>query len=265
MPEDLKKGVLPKVIMGLFAAFLFVLVFYFLIAINAKIRETNHLGKEDSTVSISKTGTVYATPDLATVTITVTTEAKTADDALNQNREKAGKIVDFLKAQGIQDNDIKTIYYNLYPRYEYESSSAPEIYYPSGQRYLAGYDATESMEVKIRQLDKIGAITQGAVTSGATDVSGLTLTIENEEQLKTQARNLAIAKVKVEAGDIATGLGVKLGRIVGFTESNYIPPMFGYGITAESAKGSGSTPSAAPVATGENKVEITVTITYEIN
>ncbi|MFA5013212.1 MAG: SIMPL domain-containing protein [Candidatus Paceibacterota bacterium] len=260
-------GVLSKAIMLVFAIFLFVVTFYFLVAINAKIKETQRPSKETTTtVSVSKTGTVYVQADLAVVDLTVTTEAKSADGALTQNRAKASKVLEFLKAQGVQEKDIKTINYNLYPRYEYSKAGAgAEIYPPisDGQRYLVGYDATETIEVKIRELDKIGAITQGAVTAGVTDVGSLNFTVESEDAAKNQARSQAIVNARAEAEMIASGLGVQLGQIVGYTESNNFP-YYGMGGAMKSLDSSVATPSAVPVAVGENKVEVTVNITYEI-
>jgi uncharacterized protein YggE len=266
LTDEIKRGPLPQIIMILVAVFIFVVIFYFLIAANAKLKETQYIGigsQQNNTITVSKTGTVYAKPDLATVTVTVTTDAKTASDAINQNRDKSSAVITFLKAQSVQDKDIKTVGYNVYPKYEYGGTVVESSIYPSVRNpKLVGYTATESLQVKIRQMDKIGDITTGAVTAGASNVSSLAFTVENIDTVKAQARNQAIADAKAEAQSIASNLGVKLGRIVGFNESQYNPIYY-----ADMAKSSGTgiAPAAEPVATGENKINDTVTIIYEID
>jgi uncharacterized protein YggE len=266
--EEIKRGPLPQVIMIIIAVLLFVFIFYFLVLINAKVKETQYIGtgsQQNNVISVSKIGTVYAEPDLAVVTITSTTDAKTASDAISQNRDKSSAVITFLKTQGVQDKDIQTTGYNVYPKYDYGSSVIVPMQtdiYPSRTPRLIGYTATESLEVKIRALDKIGDITTGAVTAGASDVSGLSFTVENIDAVKAQARNKAIVDAKADAQNIANGLGVRLGKIIGFTESGTYPyPVY------DMAKSSGAGVASAtqPVATGENRIDDTITITYEIN
>lgn len=263
--EEMKKSVLPQILMIITAALLFVLTFYFLVAINTKIKESQNIGSDTankSTISVSKTGTVYVKPDLAVVTVTTTTDAKTASDAINQNRDKSSAVITFLKAQGVLDKYIKTVNYNVSPKYDYSATMDSQIYPPIRQPKLVGYTATESLEVKIKQLDKIGDITTGAVTAGASDVSSLNFTVENTDVVKMQARAQAIADARTDAQSIANGLGIKLGKIVGFTESGYNPIYYSYDMAKSS--GIGSAPAAQPVQTGENKIDVTVNIIYEI-
>lgn len=258
--EELKKGVLPQILMIVAAALLFVLTFYFLVSINTKIKEGQNIGVDTSnksTISVSKTGTVYVKPDLAVVIITATTEAKTASDAINQNRDKASAVISYLKSQGVADKYIKTVNYDVSPKYDYIMDQTQS--YPIRQNKIIGYTATESLEIKIKELEKIGDITTGAVTAGANDVSSLSFTVENTDIVKMQARAQAIADAKIDAQNIANGLGIKLGKIVGFTESGYNPIYYGYDTKASAMGG-----SLESVQTGENKIDVTVNIIYEI-
>ncbi len=264
--EQIKNGPLPKIIATTVSVLLIVIIFYFLVLTNAKMKETQYIGigsEQNNVISVSKTGTVYAKPDLAVVTVTSTTESKTASEAISKNREKASAIITFLKGQGVEEKDIKTSYYDVSPKYEYSRvSSQPSVYYPSNQ-VLVGYTATESLEVKIRQLDKIGEITTGAVTAGASDVSGLSFTVEDMDAVKMQARAEAIKNAKTDAESIANGLGVRLGKVISFTESgNY--PYYAYDYLAKSSAIGGAKMATVPVATGENKIQVTVNISYEI-
>ena len=266
---EIKQNPLFQVFMILASALAFVIIFYFLVVINAKIKEAKYIGnsQRDNIISVSKTGTVYIKPDLAVVTITTTTEAKTADAAINKNNEKSSAIKELLKQQGIEEKDIKTVGYNVYPRYEYIKSEDLTSSYVGGKRTLAGYEATESLEVKIRQMDKIGEITTGAVTAGADDVGSLSFTVENMDNVKSQARSQAIANAKTEAQTIANSLGVQLGKIVGFNESGNNPIYYNDALKSSYGAGAIALESApqASVSVGENKIEVTVNITYEIN
>ncbi|MFA5087274.1 MAG: SIMPL domain-containing protein [Candidatus Paceibacterota bacterium] len=261
--EEIKNNPLSQVIMIIVAVLLFVITFYFLVMINAKVKETQYIGGgQNNVISVSKTGTVYVKPDLAVVTITSTTDAATASDAISKNRDKSSAVLTFLKAQGVEDKYIKTVSYSVNPKYEYVSAiSAIDYARPLNQK-LVGYTATESLEVKIKQLDKIGDITTGAVTAGASNVSGLSFTVENIDAVKADARNQAIANAKADAQSIAKGLGVNLGKITGFTESGSYP-YYAYDMAKSSGIG-GGVPTAVPVATGESKIDVTVNITYEI-
>ncbi|HPC30579.1 MAG TPA: SIMPL domain-containing protein [Candidatus Pacearchaeota archaeon] len=268
---DTKRNPFMQILLILISAFTFVLIFYFLVMINAKIKETKYIGniQRENIISVSKTGTVYVRPDLAVVTITATTNEKTVTAAINKNSEKSAAIKEFLKQQGVEDKDIKTVNYIVNPRYEYIKLLADElessILYPNGKRTLVGYEASESLEVKIRQLDKIGDITTGAVKAGADDVGNLVFTVENIDIAKAQARAEAIAKAKSEAQIIANNLDIHLGKIVGFNESGNTPIYFNAAKAYdESSISFGSTPQAS-VSIGENKIEVTVNITYEIN
>jgi uncharacterized protein YggE len=111
-------------------------------------------------------------------------------------------------------------------------------------------------------MEKIGAIIQAAVDNGSNEAIDLQFTIDKEDELKAQARELAINKARTKAEELAKQLGVKLVRIVSFSENNYVP--YYYPMEKSSATGLGGGSSVPQIETGENKIEITVSITYEI-
>ena len=127
---------------------------------------------------------------------------------------------------------------------------------------LVGYEVTQSLEVKIRDMEKIGNIIEGATAAGANEVGSLQFTVDKEEEFKKQARKEAIEKAKAKAEELASQLGVNLVKITNFSESSVIPYFYGLEKAAAPAgMGAGETPQ---IETGENKIEVTVTITYEI-
>jgi len=235
--------------------FLVSLIVWVNIDIQNKITET------ENTITVSDTGEIYAKPDLALTTFSVISEEKTVAEALNKNTEKMNAVIDFVKGQGVEEKDLKTTSFNIYPRYEWHEKEACVPPCPSGERVLVGYEIRQSLEVKIRDLEKIGAIIEGATEAGANQVGDLQFTIDKEDELKKQAREQAIEKAKTKAKELASQLGVNLVRISNFSESSVVPRY--YGLEKVAVPGAGE--ATPQIEIGENKIEVTVTITYEIN
>lgn len=248
------------ILSGLLSIFIITLSVSTLVNINNKIKEGRYIGQEvesKNTITVSDKSEVYAKPDLATTDFSVITEAKTVTEALTQNSEKMNKIINFVKRQGVDEVDLKTTNFNIYPRYEYE-----KITYPTGKRILAGYEIQQTLQVKIRDLSKISSILQGVADAGANQIGDLQFTIDKQDEFKQQARNQAIKKAKEKAEDLAKQLGVHLVRITDFSEGTNEPYVYRE-LTADAKSfGGGEMPQ---IETGQNKIEITVSITYEIN
>ena len=245
------------------AVFLLALTVSTIVGIQNKIKEGKYIGQEietKNTITVSDKGEVYAKPDLALTDFSVITEKKTVAEAMSENAEKMNAVIDFIKEQGVEDKDLKTVNFNIYPRYEWYDTIQ---FYPQGKRVLVGYEVQQSLEVKIRDMEKIGDIIQGATDAGANQVGDLQFTIDNPDELKKQARGQAIEKAKNKAEELASQLGVKLVRITNFSESGVIP--YYYGFKKAVGMGGGEEAPAPEIETGENKIEITVSITYEIN
>ncbi len=259
MVKELKNcGILCKIIGILFIVFILVLIGYYSAATTEKLKQADYVGRDNNVIAVSKKGTVYATPNLVQVSLSVITEEKKVGDALKGNSEKSSAIIEFLKEQGISETDIKTTYFNVSPLYEWHKDTLDV--YSTGTRVLVGYEANQTIEVKIRDIEKVSSIIEGSVDVGANEVSDLRFIVENEEAFKTQARTKAIIDAKAEASQTAQTLGVKLGDIVSFTESSYIPVSYDL---KSSVIGMGEV-AAPSVALGENKIEVTVNIVFEI-
>lgn len=243
-----------KVLLVLLSLLLLALVVSIVIDINDKITES------ENTISVSATGEVYAAPDLALTSFSVMTEAATVVKALSENTEKMNAVIAFVKSEEVADKDIKTTGFNIYPRYEWYEKGTCFPPCPSGRRVLVGYEVRQTLQVKIRDMAKIGVIVQGATDQGANQVSNLQFTIDDEDELKKQAREQAIDEAKSKAETLAAQLEVRLGKVVQFTESGVFPR---YYAMEEAAMGRGGGEDLQ-IETGENKIEVTVTITYEI-
>jgi len=244
-----------KVVFTIF--FILLTVFIGVMIVN-EMKRGKYIGQDvQNTISFSATGKVFAKPDLVLTTFSVITEEKTVAQALTENSESMNNVIEFMKSQGIEDKDLKTTVFSIYPRYEWHKSELS--YYPQGERVLVGYEVRQSLEVKIRDMEKIGILIEGATNAGANEVGSLQFTFDNEDELKAQAREQAIDKAKQKAEELATQLGVRLGRITDFQE-NLILPIF-YEMKAVSEMGGGAAPQ---IETGQNLISSSVIITYEI-
>ena len=246
---------------------LFVLlsVFIALKAVN-EIKNNKYIGAgitPGNTITVSGTGEVSAVPDIATETVTIQSEGKTQKEAQEPVSVKEGKVLAFLKSVGVADKDIKTESNSVYPKY----TAGPQIECfrypcPPVNQVISGYTATETISIKIRNVDDTGKIVQGLSEIGV-ELSGPNFSIDDEDGLKAEARQKAIADAKVKAASLEKDLGISLGRIVSFNEDGGGYPVY-YGKAMMSADSVGSAAPAPTLPTGENKITSNVSITYEI-
>lgn len=236
----------------------------------SEFKEMRYIGSgvsASNTITVSGEGEVTAVPDTATFSVTIQERAQTVAAAQEVATERSNEIVDFLKGEGIEDRDIKTTDYSVYPEYEYETRvcSANEYCVP-GRQNLVGYNVSQTVTVKVRDTEKAGDLLSGVGTLGASQVSGLSFTIDDEDALKEEARDQAIAMAKEKAEALADSLDVRIVRVVGFSEDGYYPPMpYAYGRGASMDMAVAQEAKAAPaLPVGENKIYSNVTITYEI-
>lgn len=241
-----------KLVLGWLLVVLVIVLAVFLVVIT---RQSLNTAATTNTVSFSGEGKISAKPDIAVVDLSVVTQAATSKMAQDANSVKTNKITAFLKSQKIADKDVKTTNYNIYPQYTYPRNGQPQI---------SGYQANETIEVKIRNLDQASAIVDGAVTAGANQLNGPNFQIENPEKLKDQARALAIADAKARADTLRSQLGISLGKIVNFSENTGGYPIMYNDKAMASGLGGGIAVPAPSLPTGENEITVDITITYQI-
>ncbi len=204
----------------------------------------------ERTITVSAEGKIYAKPDIGEINLGVTNEAKTVSEAQKQSTEAINKIMAFLKSAGIAEKDIRTANYNISPVYDYTEH----------KQTLRGYQVSQNLEVKIRDLAKSGDIIAGVTANGANIVGGLSFIIDDSDALKAEARKQAIEKAKVKAEKLADDLGVNLGELINFSEySGEIPKTF-----YNEAAGMEATPPSPEIPTGENEIIVDISLTYEI-
>jgi len=250
-----------KLFFAIFALVVFclflVLIISGIVGIINKIKEGHYIGANApyaKTISVQGQGKVYAKPDIAIVDLSVVTDGTNLKTVQDKNSAKMNKVTEFLKGFGIEEKDIKTINYQIYPRYNYENRVIPQI---------IGYEITQALEVKIRALDKIGDILDKSVSAGINQVSSLRFWVDKDEDLKEQARKLAIDDAKKKADKLASNLGIKLVKLTGFTEETGYYPVPIYAKEAGGVGGGGET--TPNIQTGENEITINVILIYEID
>ncbi len=219
-----------------------------------------------NSIAVSGKGEAISIPDIATFSFTVNETAKTVKEAQDKASTKTNKALDEVRAKGIENKDIKTLSYSINPKYEYSQGICNQFGCPNGKSVLVGYDVSQTIQVKVREIAKAGEVFDTLGTVGIDNVNGLTFSTDNIDTVKAVARAEAIKNAEEKAEKIAKELGVKLVRVISFYDSSDDQnPMYAreiMGVDMMSAKAA-SAPSVS-IPTGEQKVTATVSVTYEI-
>ncbi len=214
-------------------------------------------------ITVEGTGEVSSAPDMAQITFTVTESAKDVATAQAAATKKNDEALSVLRELSISDKDIKTLGYNVSPKYSYDQPCGPGMYCPqrvSGTPIIIGYDVSQTIEVKVRDTAKVGEVLQGLGDSGVQNISGPNFMIDNEDGVQNEARAKAIEQARAKAKQLAKELGVRLGSVVSYSENGSYPQPMMYG-----AKNGDMMEASAPtLPVGENMTSVTVSVTYEI-
>lgn len=202
------------------------------------------------TITVSGEGRVDAAPDMATINLGVTTQARTASEALAANSASLTTVLDNLRAAGIEARDIQTTGLSVNPSWQYDQSG--------GNGRITGYVATNGVTVRVRALDTLGGVLDAAVKDGANTLNGIEFGLAEPGPAMDEARTRAVGDARRRAELLTAAAGVKLGRIVTISEGGgYAPPMPMYRAEAASA-------APVPVAAGEITASASVTVVWEL-
>ena len=253
-----------RLVSKLAAAFLLVAtIFVGARAVNALMNFDAVATPPQNVITVDGEGKVTASPDIATVTFTISEDADTASDAQDKATKKVNVALSLLKDLKVDEKDIKTSSYNVSPRYNFQ----PPCYTypcPYQEQRIIGFTAAETIDVKVRDLDSTGKVLSALGSAGVSNLYGPNFTIEEAEKLKVGARKDAIAEARAKAKELAKQLGVRLVRVVNYSEGGYYPGPY-YSKTEAVGLGGATPPrDAAVVPPGENEIKVNVTITYEI-
>jgi uncharacterized protein len=200
-------------------------------------------------ISVNGEATISVAPDLAQIDGGVTSEARTAREASDANNAAMGKVLLALKGAGIAEKDIQTSRLSLQPQ------SAPNRV--SGPAVIVGYRASNRVTVRLRDVVKIAGVIDTMVGAGANDIGGINFMVSNASKLLDEAREQAVADARRKAEIYAKAAGVTLGTPLSISEEGNAAPVFRGKMAAPMA-------AAAPVAQGEETLQVTVSVTWAI-
>jgi len=201
----------------------------------------------DRLVTVTGTATVAVAPDTAMIRIGVTSQGKNARAASEANAKQMTAVLNAIKANGIDARDIQTSRLSLQPQYDASKQ---------GPARLTGFQVTNQVTVRIRDIGKLPAILDHAIAAGANEMSGIEFVVSQQSKLLDQARSEAIADAHRKAMLYVQAAGAKLGRVVAITDEGASPPPH----PVMQAVRAG----AVPVAPGERTLRASVTVSYEL-
>lgn len=210
----------------------------------------------EHTISVTGTGRVVISPDVADLRVGVSVSRPTVKAAREAAAESMSKVVAALKKLGIADADIQTTILSLQPVYDYSTNTNPPR--------LTGYQLQNSVAVTVRDLDKVGDAIDNSLAAGATTFDGVSFRVDDPAKAEAQAREAAMAQAKAKAETLAKGAGVSLAGVASISETAApVPyPMYYARDAAGVAAPDKSVPT--PVEAGTNEVTVTVAVSFLI-
>ncbi|MFC1732258.1 SIMPL domain-containing protein [candidate division KSB1 bacterium] len=258
------KGIHHKKMRGPLLIVMTLLSLFLLSLVVTEVRGWQYIGsgiQPTNTISVQGEGEVFAVPDTGTFSFSVIKEGETAEVVQADAAEVSNQVIAYLKDNGVEEKDIKTTGYNVYPRYEWEKIVCVTYPCPQGERELVGFEINQSVQVKVRDTSRAGELLSGVGGFGVENISGLSFTIDDEDELNREARQMAVADAKEKAEALADDLNVRIVRVVNFNE--YSSPRFA--MFESKAMGMGGDMASIPeIPMGENRITSQVNITYEI-
>ncbi|HBK47196.1 MAG TPA: hypothetical protein DDZ67_12345 [Xanthomonadaceae bacterium] len=202
-------------------------------------------------LNVSAEAEAKRVPDVATLSAGVITEAADGNTAMRQNAQQMDKVMAAIRAAGIAEKDIQTSGINLSPRYQYKDNEAPRI---------NGYQASNTVSLKVRDIAKLGKVLDVLAAQGANQINGPSFEIDQPEPVYDEARLAALQKAQARAQTYAKSLGLKVRRIVSISEGQGggmrpVPMM--RAMAMDKAE-------ATPVAPGETTLSINLEVTFEL-
>lgn len=205
----------------------------------------------DGTVlDIAAEGSTTRVPDLALIQAGVVTQAATAAQAMQSNAARMASVIAALRGAGIAERDLQTAVIALNPVYRNEDNKPPVI---------TGYQASNQLTVRFRDVAKSGAILDTLVRQGANNISGPNLTIEKPEAALDEARTDAVRKARARADLYARAAGLRVDRMLSITESGANPPQE---IMVRALQRSAYAAADSQVLPGERDVTINVSVRF---
>jgi len=211
-------------------------------------------GEASPQISVVGVGQVYVTPDFATINVGVRSQADSVAEALEQNNAQSNAIKDTLMAQGVDEQDIQTASFNVYPQSDYDFQGIITRTY---------FSVENNVFVTVRDLGQLGATLDAVAKSGANNIYGISFDVQDKSEAQSITRELAVASARKQAQELAEAAGVQLGEIVSIsTYSSYPMPYYDYGMGL--GGGAASYTEAVPIASGQMQITSEVNMVFTI-
>lgn len=201
----------------------------------------------ERTVTVTGEATVGVAPDTAVIRIGVSSQEKTAREAGEANARQMTSVLAAIKASGIAERDIQTSRLSLQPQYDPNKG---------GTARLTGFQATNQVTVRIRDIDSLPTVLDRAIGAGANEMSGIEFVVSEQSKLLDQARDDAIADARRKAELYARAAGAKVGQVVSISEEGPAPP--------QPRPMQAVRAGAVPVAPGEQTLRAIVSVSYQL-
>lgn len=203
------------------------------------------------TITVTGTGMVTLTPDIAYVYIGVQTEDASATVAMEQNNTQAQSVIDIIKSFGVESKDIQTTNFSIYPNPIYD-----ENYNEIGTTYVV----YNTVYVTMRDLEKLGDLLDASIQSGANTINSISFDVADKTEAVSQARLAAVEDARRQADELTGATGVRIGDVQSISYYDSTPSVYLDYARADYA----ATTSSVPVEAGSMQVTTTVTIVYEL-
>ena len=203
-------------------------------------------------ISVAGTGRVMVEPDVGVLNLGIEVTARTVAQARGEAAEAMQEVRDSLAANGVEDSDIQTRFFNIFPQFRFEEREAPQI---------IGFTVNNQVEVKVRDIDRVSEILDDAIEAGgdAIRVNGISFQVDEPEQFLEEARALAMADALGRAEQLAELADVELGDAKSISESTGGGFPQPFRLEAVDTGFGGPT----PISPGEGEVVLTVFVVYE--
>lgn len=198
---------------------------------------------------------VEVEPDIATISAGVSTEARTAVEALRLNSQQMRSVIERIKSLGIDEDDIQTTGINLNAQYDYNQNTNKQTF--------RGYQVSNRVSVKLREIEETGEVLDALVAAGANDLSGPNFSVENDDAAKAAARRSAMTRAQTQAMEYAQLAGYSNVRILQISESISGHAAQPYADSAPAVKAVSASESA-PVQPGRISTGVSISVTYEM-
>jgi uncharacterized protein len=197
-------------------------------------------------VTVTGEATIAVAPDAAMIRIGVSSQDKTAREASDANARQMTAVLAAIKSSNIAERDIQTSRLSLQPQYDPNKS---------GTARLTGFQATNQVTIRIRDIGSLAAVLDSAISAGANEMSGIEFIVSDQSKLLDRARDDAIADARRKAELYAKAAGSRLGHVVAISEEGSTPPP-----RPMQALRAG----AVPISPGEQTLRAAVTVSYEL-